>query len=343
MSAREWLAANRVGMIAMGIFVSLVLVGAGFLAYTGLRTNLLRDGSFRLQPAVVEPSGDPFTTLPLYVDPHSQTVAAAAADSRFDALARVAQAKWFSDWSTTDTIASDLGTYLAGATARHELPVAVFYRIPSRDCGGYAEGGARDDSEYRTWVDRAASAVQGRPLVVVLEPDSIGMLGRCSDPGAQAALLGYAVHALARAGVWVYLDGGHSDWQSPEVMAKRLKQADVAEARGFATNVANYRPTADELDYGMQVSTALTTLGVKDKRFVVDTGRNGAPVAKGGWCNPKGARIGRAPALVFDGLNDGFLWIKDPGETDGTCRGGPPSGFWDELALMLLGQPSRLD
>jgi endoglucanase len=31
------------------------------------------------------------------------------------------------------------------------------------------------------------------------------------------------------------------------------------------------------------------------------------------------------------------LWIKRPGESDGTCNGGPPAGtFWDAYAIGLV-------
>ncbi|MYR13850.1 endoglucanase, partial [Streptomyces sp. SID724] len=33
---------------------------------------------------------------------------------------------------------------------------------------------------------------------------------------------------------------------------------------------------------------------------------------------------------------DAYLWIKRPGDSDGTCRGGPPAGdWWPEYALGL--------
>jgi endoglucanase len=35
---------------------------------------------------------------------------------------------------------------------------------------------------------------------------------------------------------------------------------------------------------------------------------------------------------------DAFLWIKPPGESDGTCNGGPGAGqFWVDYALALAG------
>jgi endoglucanase len=35
-------------------------------------------------------------------------------------------------------------------------------------------------------------------------------------------------------------------------------------------------------------------------------------------------------------LVDAYLWLKKPGESDGTCNGGPKAGeFWLDRALEL--------
>ncbi|XIE81958.1 glycoside hydrolase family 6 protein [Streptomyces sp. SBR177] len=37
-----------------------------------------------------------------------------------------------------------------------------------------------------------------------------------------------------------------------------------------------------------------------------------------------------------DELVDAYLWIKRPGDSDGTCRGGPAAGtWWPDYALGL--------
>ena len=39
-----------------------------------------------------------------------------------------------------------------------------------------------------------------------------------------------------------------------------------------------------------------------------------------------------------DPLVDAYMWIKRPGESDGTCRGGPEAGEWfQKYALELAG------
>ncbi|MCW2873942.1 glycoside hydrolase family 6 protein, partial [Actinacidiphila oryziradicis] len=33
---------------------------------------------------------------------------------------------------------------------------------------------------------------------------------------------------------------------------------------------------------------------------------------------------------------DAYLWVKRPGESDGSCRGAPPAGqWWSDYALRL--------
>jgi endoglucanase len=49
----------------------------------------------------------------------------------------------------------------------------------------------------------------------------------------------------------------------------------------------------------------------------------------GEWCEPSGRALGdRATASTGDPLADAYFWIKRPGESDGTCNGGPVAGQW---------------
>ncbi len=64
-----------------------------------------------------------------------------------------------------------------------------------------------------------------------------------------------AVETLARSGsVDVYIDAGTCAWLSVAEAARRLKQAGVDRARGFALNVSNFQRTKDSLEYGRKVS-----------------------------------------------------------------------------------------
>jgi endoglucanase len=134
--------------------------------------------------------------------------------------------------------------------------------------------------------------------------------------------------------VAVYIDAGHAGWVPAEVMASRLISAGVAAARGFSLNVSNFGVTSGEIAYGRRIAP---TIGWK--RFVIDTSRNGVGPAVGvdGWCNPPQLELGPAPtSTTGDPIVDAFLWIKRPGESDGTCQGGPPAGtWWRQYALDL--------
>lgn len=100
--------------------------------------------------------------------------------------------------------------------------------------------------------------------------------------------------------------------------------------------MSNFQRTDAELKYGSEVS-ALTG----GAHFVIDTSRNGNGAWDSAepetWCNPPGRALGPSP--TFDTghpLADTFLWIKRPGESDGSCRGAPPAGAWyAEYALEL--------
>ena len=78
---------------------------------------------------------------------------------------------------------------------------------------------------------------------------------------------------------------------------------------------------------------------VATTHFLVDTSRNGQgwwnPPAGAysdaqDWCNPPGRGLGATPtASTGNPLVDAFLWVKTPGESDGTCTRGAPAGTAD--------------
>ena len=205
----------------------------------------------------------------------------------------------------------------------------AIYAIPGRDCGSYSGGGVAT-SEYARWIDTVADAIVGNPIIV-LEPDALPQLGSCSGQGDRVGYLRYAAQSLTEAGGRVYLDIGHSGWLSAQDAANRLNQVGFDHAVGFALNTSNYQTTADSRAYGERVSALV---GGRD--FVIDTSRNGNG-SNGEWCNPRGRALGERPRLVNDGTNlDALLWVKLPGESDGTCNGGPAAGQWfQEIALEL--------
>lgn len=276
----------------------------------------------------------------LYVDPNSparrQEVAwrrsrpAEAALMR--RIAEQPQASWIGGW-TRDT-RSEVNNLVTRITRAGALPVMVAYNIPHRDCGSYSAGGARDGDGYRRWMRGVAQGIGRRSSVVILEPDALAAVDclpfRLQDE--RYVLLREAVQVLKQNGAIVYIDAGHARWRAPAEMAERLRKAGVDIADGFALNVSNYHTLADNLSYGERLSRL-----VGGKHFVIDTSRNGRGSAGSQWCNPRNMALGRAPTTrTGHPLADAFLWIKTPGESDGTCNGGPRAGeWWAEYALEL--------
>jgi endoglucanase len=173
-------------------------------------------------------------------------------------------------------------------------------------------------------------------------------------------------------------DAGYGVPREQLGMVSRLLRGGIHKADGFFLNVSNYRTDADLVDYGTRVSkciafrqrtgaAACTDADIasvpddprKLTHFVLDTSRNGQGpwVPPAGlypdpqdWCNPPGRGLGARPTTrTGNGLVDAFLWVKRPGESDGSCTRGlpgpedpvygivdPPAGaWWADYALGL--------
>ncbi|NEM06423.1 glycoside hydrolase family 6 protein [Geodermatophilus normandii] len=238
------------------------------------------------------------------------------------------------------------------AAEEDRLPVLVAYNVPGRDCGLYSAGGAADVDAYLAWIGSFAAALADRPAVVVLEPDAVPhAVAGCEgvDPAARYQLLSQAVEILDRQPeTRIYLDAGNADWVDDlPALAGALRQSGIDSADGFALNVSNYETTDANAEYGLALSEALeegAPPGTPVAHFVVDTSRNGAgppedaPGGEGRWCNPPGRALGEPPTTSPDAPRlDALLWIKQPGDSDGTCGGGPPAGqWWPEAAAELV-------
>jgi endoglucanase len=218
--------------------------------------------------------------------------------------------------------------------------VVVAYHIPHRDCGAFSSGGAPDAAAYRAYIDSFADGLGERGAYVIVEPDAVAAaVAGCPgvDLDERYALLSYAVqHLAARPRTRVYLDAGNAGWvPDPGRLVDPLRRSGVGAATGIALNVANYRTDADTSAYGHRLLAALGG----HPHFVVDTSRNGNGPYDGpdSWCNPPGRALGTPPTTrTGDPLLDAYLWIKRPGESDGSCRGAPPAGQWWESGALEL-------
>jgi endoglucanase len=272
------------------------------------------------------PLRHPFRGATLYQDPDIPAAywQRAHGASWLDAIVSVPMARWLTD---QDSLA-DLPETLRDARRQGALLVLVAYNIPDLDCGG---GGAADASAYQDWIDRLVRVLGSTRTVVILEPDAVA--AECFDD-ARAAMLADAIRTLAGAGQSVYLDAGHPRWRGPDEMAQRLREAGIAGAEGFSVNVANRQSTADSHRFAVRLSNLLG-----GREAIIDTSRNGLPAPPDDqWCNAARQALGQPPTA--DPRLDrvaALLWVKSPGESDGTCAGGPEAGeFWPRQAQALI-------
>ncbi len=286
---------------------------------------------------------NPFVGARFYINAYSQAAQQVQewekdrpADAKF--LAKIAAqptAWWMGEWSKdVETAAHNLGN---ATNSEGTVPVVVLYNVPNRDCGQYSKGGSVSADAYGKWIHQFAKGAGSFRFIVILEPDALALMTKCLSPAdqkARMAMIHDAVNVLeATPGVSVYIDAGNAKWVPAPAMAKRLEGAGIADADGFALNVSNYIANDETLTYGHAISALLG-----GKHFIIDTGRNGnGATADAEWCNPDGRAVGVPPtANTGDPLVDAFFWVKPPGESDGTCHGGPKAGdFFPELALGL--------
>jgi endoglucanase len=286
-------------------------------------------------------SGNPLAGLAFFTNPNSNARRQAnewktsrPADAlQMEKIASQPEAKWLGDWNTN--IYADTKAYVDLAESQGKVPVMIAYNIPQRDCGNYSAGGANNPDGYRTWIKGIADGIGTRKAVVILEPDALTLTDCLSstDRATRFSLIKEAISTLrAKGNTVVYVDAGHSNWIPANEMATRLKSAGVDTAHGFALNVSNYNWTSDQIKYGETISGL-----VGGKHFVVDTSRNGLGPNGSEWCNPMGRSLGaKVTTSTGSAFADAFLWLKNPGESDGACNGGPSAGvWWPDYALGL--------
>ena len=343
-----------------------------------------------------------------YTDAGSEAVRQAVTDLRagdlkdaatMAALASWPQAQWFDGTATPQQTTRAMAVLEAKAALQRQVPVAVAYDIPGRDCSQYSAGGAATSADYVAWIDALATGIGSRTTVVILEPDSLALSpvycgGTAQQQADRLAQLNAAVDRLERQpGAIVYLDAGHSAWQNVGTQAQLLIDGGVGRAQGFFLNVSNYQTDSDLTRYGTEVSQCVWYLrntpgasaddcanqywpvadadawyashvpaSAQLSHFVVDSSRNGqgpwtpAPGKYSGdpqtWCNPPGRGLGVRPtADTGTPLLDAYLWIKVPGESDGSCTRGtsgpadpeygttdPAAGAWWPAQALSLAQ-----
>jgi endoglucanase len=268
----------------------------------------------------------------------------------------------------------------------------------------FSAGGATNAADYAAWIDGFANGIGDQPAIVILEPDSLGIIPWFTpyfsagpewcqpaeaDPATAAsdrfAMVKAAVARLRQQpGVKVYLDATHASWLGVGEAAHRLMLAGIDQASGFFLNVSNYQTTTNSTHYGNWISSCIAyteVLGWWDPswcsgqyapdengiyvvnysdahvqdvynsfswgppgttHFLIDTSRNGQgpwtpPAAHPAgdpqdWCDPPGRGVGLRPTLsTGKPLLDAYLWVKIPGESDGSCNRWNPAGGIDPV------------
>lgn len=314
-------------------FLAVAAVIGGGLQHVGAPAVLLVDES------------NPLAGKPFYVDPISAAMRAAKSSPEVAAIANTPAAYWLDEAFPTGKATSTVARIVGSAQASGSMPVFALYAIPHRDCGSFAAGGFATAAGYKQWIDAVAGGLGSMPAAFILEPDALNMAD-CLSAGQREerfSLIRYAVDTLtANPAAVVYIDGGHSRWLPAEEIANRLNQVGISKARGFSLNTSNFYTTEEEIGYGETVS-ALTG----GSHYVIDTGRNGAgpaPESPLNWCNPSGRALGAAPTTNTAGAHaDAYLWVKRPGESDGSCdRGEPYAGsFVNSYAIELVRNAGR--
>ena len=336
MPARRWLRrpGRRVLVLAVTVAASLSPVAACASAPAG--------------PPPASPV--PRAAAPrLYADPANSLFVAAAHLAGHDP-AEAAELRAIAKtpagfWAAGQPGEMQMITQVTRAAARdHSVPVIVVYNLPDRDaCGKFSAGRAMTAPGYEHWIGQLAAAVGRGGDIVIVEPDGLADILRHCLSAAQRRqrylLLRYAMKVLgALPHARVYLDAGNPGlFKNPSVLTGPLKKAGIQYGAGFSANVANFQWTGTVVTWSQQLEGDLASTA----RAVIDTSRNGRGPYTGRdyprWCNPPGRALGPAPELDPGPAGiDGYLWVKDPGASDGPCHGGPPAGRdWPKYAASL--------
>lgn len=334
--------------------------------YTSSGKAVWQSGTYGAGTTTTTPGGSTSHSNPLagdkfFVMPYQYNYAAQAAASnpsqafQLNKIANQSTAYWITPQSPDSNNQSIVNKLETQAIAANQVPVFVMYAITNRDCGLYSSGGESSDLAYKSLVNYVKAGIGGRKAVVILEPDSLTELKTCLNSTQQSdrlSLLRYASDTLSVPGTSVYMDAGNAFEQgtiaaSVSYMLPLLEAVDINKDAGFELDTSLDQYTKDEQNFGDQMVAALQKAGITNKGYTIDTSRNGNGPAGNplsAYCNLPHLGLGTPPSSVTsDPLNDAYLWVKYPGQSDGSCKGAgvpepsyPPSGvFWPAYAIGL--------
>jgi cellulose 1,4-beta-cellobiosidase len=312
--------------------------------------------------------GNPFKDVAFFINPEYKASVEATAKRHPDDAAAIRKVEqyptgvWLSDIKAVGQLKGwlDEAKKQQDASGTPTLTLVVVYDLPNRDCSAESSAGEllvsqNGEARYRTeFIDPITAQFKAhpdQPIVVVLEPDSLGNLAtnmdlpKCQEArSAYKSSIVYAIKSFHLPNVSVYLDAAHAGWLGWD--DNRAKVAKIFKTvlndaggpqmiRGFATNSSNYthlsnrdgavlepsNPCPNELTYAKMLRQTLAMYGFRDHGIVIDTSRNGKGnirSAWGNWCNIKGAGLGERPRADPTPGIDAYFWVKPPGESDGS-------------------------
>jgi cellulase/cellobiase CelA1 len=278
--------------------------------------------------------------------------------SALETMGKQGIAVWYSDNYSQEELSDTMRRLIENCDESTRL-IIVVYGLPNKDCEHFYsnKGTNTDASAYETFLNQLNYIIKNRKVLYVLEPDALGLIaedGGCGEENGYEDNLELAIKELSKNdNAEIYLDVGF--WtlyksDSLSKIAKIVKKLSNAggNVKGITLNTSNYRKTEEMSDLCDKFQKALG--GSEDLRCVVDTSRNfNGAGSHDEWCNNKKGGIGKPPTSETGYKNiDYFLWIKPPGESDGTCDGkdrskdalkGPEAGeFFKEHFTKLWDQ-----
>ena len=214
-----------------------------------------------------------------------------ATGKRKQALATIAltpKAKFFGAWIPDSDIAAKVREYVDNATGGDPsvlVQLTLFRMVPWEGEACRRLPTKAERASYRRYVDTVARTLGSTHAAVVLQPD--GPFLHCVPHGSPvpARLLRYAARSLsAQPHVSVYVEMGSADWfrNRPADAVAMLRQAGVADARGFALDTSHFDSVGHQIAFGTKIVAALAKAGIPDRHFVIDTSDSGRPFT-GAW------------------------------------------------------------
>ncbi|CEG46932.1 glycosyl hydrolase family 6 protein [Plasmopara halstedii] len=260
-----------------------------------------------------------------------------------DAVEEYSIAAWYTDRQTEAEKKTMLERLVKNCPEDSRLTVVV-YGIPNKDCsGGFSNAGSvKNTADYKKFLTQLTTAVGTRKVLYVVEPDSVGLLAEKDGCGAEAGYeenLEVAVGILSKnPNAELYVDVGYWIVDSPDklvVVVSVIKKLSLSgKVKGIVLNTSNYRSNKQISELCAKFQKAI---GSTDMHCIADTSRNYLEPTSTDWCNVLPAGMGIPPTSETEIANlDYFMWIKVPGESDGTCNGGPDAGLFFDEAFKTL-------